>query len=96
MKSVEAYRKMCLKQQTELRRIMMGFDQHDQAIQLFLSQHATLHSARMAQTEPWSFEDQVFSDMFEEQIVTITGGNSTVKYAHRLVTGPATFVTTAQ
>jgi DinB superfamily len=33
-----------------------------------LSQHAMLHSAKMAQTEPWSFEDQVFCDMPEEQI----------------------------
>lgn len=68
MKSVESWRKMCLKQQTELRRILTSFNQHDKAIQLFLRQHAMLHSAKMAQTEPWSFEDQVFSDMPEEQV----------------------------
>jgi hypothetical protein len=33
-----------------------------------MSQHAMLHSARMAQTEPWSFEDDVFQDATEEQI----------------------------
>jgi hypothetical protein len=81
MKSVEAYRKMCLKQQTELRRIMMGFDQHNQAIQLFLSQHAMLHSAKMAQTEPWSFEDEILNDMPEEQIRRIPqGGDHSVAW----------------
>jgi hypothetical protein len=62
------YRKLCLKRQTELRRIMMRFNQHDEAIRLFLSQHAMLHSAKMAQTKPWSFEDEVLDDMAEEQI----------------------------
>ncbi len=68
MKSVESWRKMCLKRQTELRRMLTSPNQHDQAVQRFLSQHAMLHSAKMAGTEPWSFEDQVFCDMTEEQI----------------------------
>jgi hypothetical protein len=65
---MKSYRKLCLKQQTELRRILMSFSQHRKAIELFLSQHAMLHSAKMAQTEPWSFEDEVLNDMIEEQI----------------------------
>jgi hypothetical protein len=65
---MESYRKLCLKQQTELRRIMMGFSQHRVAIELFLNQHAMLHSAEMAQTEPWSFEDELLNDMTDEQI----------------------------
>jgi hypothetical protein len=68
MKIFESYRKMCLKQQTELRRTMMDFTQHDRAIQLFFRQHAMLHSAKMAQVETWSFEDEVLKDMSEEQI----------------------------
>ena len=68
METVVAYRKLCLKQQTELRRIMISSNQHDKAIRLFMSQHAMLHSRRMAQTESWSFEDEVVSDMPEEQI----------------------------
>jgi hypothetical protein len=71
MKSIESWRKLCLKRQTELRRILTSPNQHDKAIQLFLRQHAMLHSAKMAQTEPWSFEDQVFCDMSEEQICRI-------------------------
>jgi hypothetical protein len=66
------YRKLCLQRQTELRRVMTRSERHAEAIQLFLSQHAMLHSARMAAeeagTEPWSFEDDVLDDMAEEQI----------------------------
>lgn len=68
MESVETYRKMCLKRQTELRRIMMSFDQYDKAIQLFMSQHAMLHSRKMARTETWSFEDEVFKDIPDDHI----------------------------
>ncbi len=65
---IESYRKACLKQQTELHRILTGPDQHDRAIQLFLSQHAMLHSAKMAQTALWSFEDEILGGLAEEQI----------------------------
>jgi hypothetical protein len=65
---MDSHRKLWNKQQKEFRRILLSFDQHPQAIELFLSQHAMLHSAKMAQTETWSFEDQVLDDMTEEQI----------------------------
>ena len=45
---MESYRKSCLKRQAELRRIMTRSERHDEAIHLFLSQHAMLHSAKMA------------------------------------------------
>ena len=60
--------KLLNKQQTELRHVMMSFDQHDKAIQLFLRQHAMLHSENMAQSELWYFEDEVLNDMAEVQI----------------------------
>ena len=68
MKRMESYRKLLNKQQTELRHVMMSFDQHNKAIRLFLRQHAMLHTVKMAQSEPWSFEDKVLNDMTEEQI----------------------------
>ena len=71
MTSVESYRKLCLKQQTELRKIMTSSNQHTEAMQLFFSQHAMLHSAKMAQAEPWSFEDEVLDDLSAEQILRI-------------------------
>ena len=66
MKTMESYRKQCLSQQTELRRIMKS--QPDEAIRLFLRQHAMLHTMEMAGTEPWSFEDEVLGGMAEVQI----------------------------
>jgi hypothetical protein len=68
METVETYRKLCLERQTELSRLMTNPGQHEKAIQLFISQHAILHSKRMAQIESWSFEDEVFKDLSEEQI----------------------------
>lgn len=65
---MEAYRKLILKQQTELRNKLMDPEQFDDAIQLFMVQHAMLHSARMAKSEAWSLEDYVFSNLSEEQI----------------------------
>jgi len=65
---MESYRKSLNKQQTELRRLLSSSDQYEKAIELFLKHHAMLHSARMAQTESWSFEDEVLNDMAEEQV----------------------------
>lgn len=65
---MESHRRSLNKRQTELRHVMMSFDQHDRAIRLFLHQHAMLHSIKMAQSEAWSFEDEVLNDMTEEQI----------------------------
>lgn len=68
METLEYYRKLCLKQQTGLRRLMLDPNQHEQAIQLFLRQHAMLHSAKMSQMETWSFEDDVLANMTNEQM----------------------------
>lgn len=65
---MESHRRALNKRQTELRHVMMSFDQHDRAIRLFLRQHAMLHSIKVAQSEAWSFEDEVLNDMTEEQI----------------------------
>jgi hypothetical protein len=75
MESMEAYRKACLNQQTELRRLLTGrSSQHERAIQLLLSQHAMLHSAKMARTGPWSFEDEVLDDMSAGEMRRIPQG----------------------
>lgn len=68
MKTAESYRKYCMKQQTELRGVMTGGSSHDEAIKLFLRQHAMLHSGKMEQSAPWSFEDEVFMNLTDEQI----------------------------
>jgi hypothetical protein len=74
MDSVESYRKMCLKRQTELRQLLTRSHQHEKAICLFLSQHAMLHSKKISQTEDWSFEDEVLNDMSEDQMRGIPQG----------------------
>lgn len=68
MMEAESYRKLCLKQQSELRKLMKDPNQHIEAMQLFFSQHAMLHSAIMAGTEPWSFEDEVLDDLSGAEI----------------------------
>jgi hypothetical protein len=71
---METHRKGWNKRQTELRKILTSFEQHEKAVQLFLSQHASLHTAQMAGTEPWSFEDWVMNGMSEEDIRRIPPG----------------------
>lgn len=41
---------------------------HQKAIALFLVQHAMVHSAKMAKTKLWSFEDEVLHGMADNQI----------------------------
>ena len=38
------------------------------AIQLFLDQHAMVHTARVSKSKLWSFEDEVLNDMTEEEV----------------------------
>ena len=64
---LEANRKICLKQQSDLRHKLLNSDQFQEAKQLFFKQHAMLHSARMAQTTSFSLEDEVFEDLSEEK-----------------------------
>ncbi len=63
---LEANRKICQKQQTELRHMLLSDNQCQYAFQLFFKQHAMLHSASMAQTEPFSLEDEVFEDLSDD------------------------------
>ena len=67
MDKIESQRKFLNRQQTQLRQIMLKFDRHDEAIKLFMEQHAMLHSAQVAQTDLWSYEDAVLDDMPEAQ-----------------------------
>lgn len=46
----------------------------DKAIELFLNQHAMIHSARMAKGWLWSFEDEVLNSLTDEQIRKIPPG----------------------
>lgn len=51
------------KQQKIFRQTLLAFDRHEQAIEMFLRQHAALHAAEMAQTGSWSYEDEIMQDL---------------------------------
>jgi len=62
---LEAKRKICQKQQTELRHMLLSDDLYQDAFHLFFKQHAMLHSASMLQAEQFSLEDEVFENLSE-------------------------------
>ena len=62
------------RQQAELNRLMLSFQHHEQAMALFLQQHARLHAQAMAGTEPWSLEDDVLEGLSPEDIRRIPAG----------------------
>jgi hypothetical protein len=70
---VSSYRKLWNKRQGELRQLLEGGGQFEEAIQLCLRQHAALHAAELAPNEPYSFEDALLDDMAQEQIRCIPG-----------------------
>ena len=49
-----------------------GDDQ--KAVELFLNQHAMVHSQRMSKLELWSFEDEILTGMTVEQIRCVPPG----------------------
>jgi hypothetical protein len=65
---MELIQKQWNKEQKEFRQILLGFDQHQRALELFMRQHATLHSAEMDPSTTWSFEDEVLSDLDDDQM----------------------------
>ena len=67
MKPAESLRKTLTKRQAELRPVMMTFDQPEAAMQMFLSHHAMLHSAEVAQPEGGSLADLILDDLAEKQ-----------------------------
>ena len=58
-------RKLWNQQQQALQRALSRQDDHQKAIELFLNQHAMLHSAKLARSKLWSFEDEVWQGLDE-------------------------------
>ena len=54
--------------QKTLRQVLAAPGQHQQAIALFLTQHAMLHAAEMSQSGLWSFEDEVWEGLPAEAL----------------------------
>lgn len=58
-------RKHWNEQQKLLQEALLRGNNHDQAIELFLAQHAATHPAEMSRSGAWSFADEVLSDLDE-------------------------------
>jgi len=62
---MESNRKHWNEQQQLLQRALQRPESHEQAIELFLKQHAMVHSAQMANSGLWSFEDDIWQGLNE-------------------------------
>lgn len=74
MDRVESLRKECLHNQTELRGRLENPEPFDQAISLFLQQHALLHSQDLSQAGARSFADAVLCDLSDAQMRRVPPG----------------------
>jgi len=65
---VNGIRKAWNKQQAKFRELLLSFQRPQEALELFMTQHAMVHSAAVAQQGLPSFEDEVLDGMGQEQI----------------------------
>lgn len=72
---LEANRKICQKQQKELRQKLLSAGEYQEACQLFFRQHAMLHSERMSRKGLFSLEDELFEDLSDESARRIPVGS---------------------
>lgn len=71
---MDANRQRWNQAQQKLRRAFAAADQ-GKTIELFLAQHAMVHSQQMSQAASWSFEDEVLRGMTEQQIRSLPAGS---------------------
>ncbi len=65
---MDPHRRLWNEQQQQLRRALLHSDQHQKAIELFLVQHAMVHSSTPATPGLFSFDDEVWSGLSEEVV----------------------------
>ncbi|MCP4580403.1 MAG: DinB family protein [candidate division Zixibacteria bacterium] len=65
---MEVNRKIWNQNQKKLRQALTKSDNHNETIELFLGQHAMVHSSRMSGSGLHSFEDEILGDLSEETI----------------------------
>jgi hypothetical protein len=61
-------RKLWNEQQQVLRKLLADPRRYQEAMGLFLSQHAMVHAAEMSHAGLWSFEDEILEDISKEQM----------------------------
>jgi hypothetical protein len=60
--------------QQDLRQALSQIGEHARAVELFLGQHAMVHSAALAPSGPWSFEDEIWQGLSETAAHCIPSG----------------------
>ena len=65
---MEPNRKSWNERQKDLRQALSRPEEHPQAINLFLTQHAMVHSAEMSRSGLFSFEDEVWEGLSADQL----------------------------
>jgi hypothetical protein len=65
---MDANRQHWSQQQQLFRQCLFAKDRYEEAIRLFLLQHAMLHSAAMSESGIWSFEDEVLAGLPDDQL----------------------------
>ncbi|MGE5774883.1 MAG: DinB family protein [Chloroflexota bacterium] len=70
---MDANRRQWNQGQQKLQRALKEND-HRKAIDLFLIQHAMVHSAKVSKAKLWSFEDEALNDLTEDQFRCIPPG----------------------
>ena len=63
-------RKLWTSRQDELRKLLAAKVHFEQGVQLFLEQHAAVHSAMVSGSSVWSLQDEVLAGLDEVQIKT--------------------------
>jgi hypothetical protein len=71
-------RKQWTQRQDQLRKLLTSKAHYDEAINLFLEQHANVHTAAISGGEYWSLQDDVLASLNDMQVKTIPrpGANS--------------------
>jgi hypothetical protein len=65
---MDPHRKFWNEQQQALRKSLAHLENHPEAIDLFLSQHAMVHAAEMSHASLWSFEDEILDGVTGQQM----------------------------
>jgi hypothetical protein len=55
-------------QQKEFRQILLSFKEHKKALELFMTHHGVLHASALDESLPYSYEDEILSDMTDDQL----------------------------
>jgi hypothetical protein len=66
--NTEKFRRTWNIQQKELRRLLSTKENSTSTTQLFMSQHAALHTSSIVQPALWSYADEVLKDLSEDQL----------------------------